>query len=101
MARIVRLCNIYGKGGHGVFQRFEKADTLEIAGAGDQVRTYAPVEDAVAALIEAPASPQGSLTILHGEDLTVLQVADRFPDKPRKQVTRAMHDIQDGRQICP
>jgi nucleoside-diphosphate-sugar epimerase len=101
-ARMVRLCNIYGPGGHGVFQKFEAADVMEIAGMGDQVRTYAPVEDALAALIEAPSSPKGSCTILHGEDLTVMGIVNNhFPGKPYKRVPRALNDILDGRQICP
>lgn len=100
-ARVVRLCNIFGEGGHGVINKFKAAEVLEIAGIGDQVRTYAPVEDAVMALIEAPNNPKGSVEILHGIDKTVLDIADQFPDKARRRVPRELTDILDGRQICP
>jgi dTDP-glucose 4,6-dehydratase/UDP-glucose 4-epimerase len=101
-ARIVRLCNIYGEGGHGVMEKFAAADVLTIAGDGEQIRTFAPVDAAVAALVAAPTGEPGSMTILEGEDMTVNEVASRyFPDKPITFIERQLTDIEDGRQICP
>jgi nucleoside-diphosphate-sugar epimerase len=100
-ARVVRLCNIHGDGGHGVIDRFREQETLEIAGDGSQTRTYAPVEKAVAALIEAAEGRGGSLTILPGRDMSVNDVANRyFREKPRRYVPRLDTDIEDGRQLC-
>lgn len=79
-AAIVRFPNLYGDGGHSVVDVFRRAETMEIRGTGQQKRTYAKVEDAVEALLDARA---GTLTVLPGEHLTVNQVADMYPDKPR------------------
>jgi nucleoside-diphosphate-sugar epimerase len=46
-AAVVRFCNLYGAGGHGAIDRFRDGDRIEIRGSGEQLRTYAPVEDAV------------------------------------------------------
>jgi nucleoside-diphosphate-sugar epimerase len=92
-ACIVRLCNIYGPGGHGVFEKFEAADILQIHGDGNQVRSYAPVEAAVVALMS-----RSKFTVVPGEDLTVNDIANLF-DKPRRNIPRPAHDILDGRQI--
>jgi len=95
--RVVRLCNIFGLGGHGVHEKFAAAPRMHISGDGTQLRTYAPVLSAIIALIDA----RESLHVLRGEDLTVNQVADFFFPKPRLFVPRAANDIQDGRQLYP
>jgi nucleoside-diphosphate-sugar epimerase len=98
--RIVRLCNITGDGGHGVMEKFRSAATLHIAGDGEQIRTFAPVEKAVEALIAAASADPGHLTIVGGEDMTVNEIASRyFPDKPRTYISRMAVDVVDGRQI--
>ncbi len=94
-AAVVRFCNLYGPGGHGVIDRFANAERIEIRGTGEQVRTYAPVEDAVEALVTA--RPR-TLSILGGDDMTVNQIAAIHPDKPVDYVPAAATDIMDGRQ---
>lgn len=98
-ARVVRLPNVYGDGGHSVFEKFGEAEVLEIRGTGGQLRTYAPVEHAVAALLDAGSPDWGQMTIVKGEDLSVLQVADRFPWKERTFVPSLLTDLMDARQI--
>jgi nucleoside-diphosphate-sugar epimerase len=98
---IVRLCNIYGTGGHGVFEHFEKDEVLIIAGDGNQLRTYAPVREAVRMLQEAPTYSPGSLNILQGEDLSVNEIASKYyGEKAVEFVERHPNDIEDGRQQC-
>src|SRR3954468_7797514 len=93
--RTVRFCNIYGEGGHGVFQRFADEEVLEIAGNGEQLRGCAPVNDAIYAVLMA----RDSLSILGGIELTVNQIADKLKHKPRLYVRKHPHDIYDGRQL--
>lgn len=100
-ARVVRLCNIYGEGGHGVHEKFAASNILYITGDGEQIRTFAPVAHAVRALIEAPTKNPGDVTILGGKDMTVNEVAAQHPDKPRTYIGRMPTDIVDGRQLCP
>lgn len=93
---VVRLCNVFGYGGHSVIDHFRRAkDELSIAGDGHQVRTYAPVEDAINAFL---ACKPGELVILNGEDMSVNQIADGYPEKRRIKVERGKWDITDGRQ---
>jgi nucleoside-diphosphate-sugar epimerase len=94
-AAIVRLCNIYGEGGHGVRDIFAREETLTIRGEGNQRRSYAPVEKAVELLI---AAEPGSLTRLHGDIMTVVDVADLYPSKPRRFEPATSTDIIDGIQ---
>ena len=92
-ARVVRMCNITGPGGHGVFEAFAKAGVLKIAGKGDQLREYAPVRRAVAAFLDAAFDPPGTLHLVEGTKLTVMEIAELFyPDKPREFVEQAPHD---------
>lgn len=96
-AAIVRFCNLYGEGGHSAVDRFASDETITIRGSGDQLRTYAPVEDAVAQMIVARA---GELVILKGRDLTVNEIAANHPGKPVKRVPALVgRDILDGRQL--
>jgi nucleoside-diphosphate-sugar epimerase len=95
-ARLVRLCNITGIGGRGVIEAFAKADVLKIAGDGSQKRTYASVERAVAAFIQAADAPPGTLDILEGTELTVLEIAELFfPTKRREFVEQHANDAAD------
>jgi len=95
-ARMVRLCNITGPGGRGVIEAFAKADVLKIAGDGSQKRTYASVERAVAAFINAVDAPPGTLDVLHGTELTVLEIAELFyPTKRREFVEQHANDAAD------
>lgn len=95
-AGVVRLCNITGVGGHSVFEKFEAADELTIFGTGMQRRHYADVSEAVSALINC----RGGLVVLRGEELTVNQIADRFPNKPRRYAPAKNGDMIDGRQLA-
>ena len=82
-----------GPGGHGVFEAFAKAGVLKIAGKGDQLREYAPVRRAVAAFLDAAFDPPGTLHLVEGTKLTVMEIAELFyPDKPREFVEQAPHD---------
>lgn len=94
-ARMVRMCNVTGPGGHGVIETFAKADVLRIAGDGSQKRTYAPVHRAVTTLMAAAYDPPGSLYILPGTELTVLEIAELFyPTKPRTFIEPSANDMK-------
>ena len=83
-ARMVRMCNVTGEGGHGVIEAFTRSDTLRIVGSGSIKRAYAPVQRAVELFLIAANSLPGSLHILRGPQLTVLEIAELFfPNKPR------------------
>lgn len=74
-AAVVRFCNLYGEGGHSVIDKFRdtpKEGTLTVFGDGHQIRTYAPVEAAVKALLEVAP---GELTLLPGQNKTVNEIA--------------------------
>lgn len=94
-AAVVRFCNITGPGGHGVYEAFEKAETIVIRGDGEQIRTYASVGLAVSALLEVKP---GEFRILRGKDLTVNQIAARYL-KPKVYAPAAAGDMIDGRQV--
>ncbi len=98
--RVVRLCNIFGPGGHGVIDRFVHAPVLHIRGDGSQIRTYAHVNRAVEALLRQVEEPPGSLHILPGADLTVREIAETFfPYKHLHRAQRLSTDIQNGVQV--
>ena len=93
-ARLVRMCNITGPGGHGVFEAFAKADVLKIAGIGDQRRAYASVRHAVSAFLNAAIAPPGAVFDVHGTELTVLEIAELFyPAKPKQFVEKKANDL--------
>ena len=93
-ARMVRICNPVGPGGHGVFEAFAKADILKIAGKGDQVREYIPISRVITAFMDAASAPPGTLISLRGTKLTVLDIADLFyPTKPREFVAQDISDL--------
>lgn len=96
-ARMVRMCNVTGPGGHGVMELFAKADVLQIAGDGKQKRTYAPVHRAIAAFIEAASSPPGTLHILEGTELSVLEIAELF--YPTKQIKFVEEEANDMKRV--
>ncbi len=79
-ASVVRLCNVFGDGGHSVIERFAQDETLTIYGDGQQVRTYSPVESAVDLFVDELFERQ-QLRLLHGEDCSVLEIAARHPEK--------------------
>lgn len=95
-AAVVRLCNLFGAGGHSVIDRFEKDEVLCIYGAGTQVRTYAPVERAVDALMKAkPGIP----LVLRGTNYSVLDLANRHPNKKREYFQRLSMDLESAPQL--
>lgn len=92
-ARMVRMCNVTGPGGHGVFEAFAKADVLKIAGKGDQKRVYAPVSQAVSAFIDVANTAPGFVYNLPGLELTVVDIANLFyPAKQRYFVEQDAND---------
>jgi nucleoside-diphosphate-sugar epimerase len=97
-ASVVRLCNITGVGGHSVFERFADAETLTIYGTGQQRRNYANVGNAVTALLSRHR--KGGVFVLPGVEMSVNEVADHFPGKPRAYEPARPGDILDGRQIA-
>jgi nucleoside-diphosphate-sugar epimerase len=97
-AAVVRFCNLFGEGGHSVVDVFERSDELTIRGSGLQLRTYAHVSEAVTALIDAKS---GSLTVLPGQDRTVMQIAEMHPHKPRKFLPAAPGDLDYAPQVMP
>jgi UDP-glucose 4-epimerase len=93
-AAVVRFCNLFGDGGHSVIDRF-RAGCGTIRGDGNQLRTYAPVEDAVEALLSVKP---GEVRVLAGADISVRIVAAMYPgDHPKE--TASPLDMADGRQV--
>ncbi len=94
---VVRFPNIYGAGGHSVIDKFRTGNMMVVFGGGEQIRTYAPVESACAALFEYVGCP--GVHVLGGRDMTVNQIAAQWPEKPRINHAKRKNDIADGRQI--
>lgn len=94
---VVRFCNIIGPGGHSVFDRFSEAEELTIYGTGEQRRTYAHIAFAVDALMARLG--MGGVFVLAGAELSVNDIADRFPGKPRRYVPARQGDMIEGRQV--
>ena len=82
-ASVVRLCNIFGPGGHSVIDRFASDETLTVFGSGCQTREYAHVAQAVSLFMRELGERQ-PLRVLRGERLSVLDVLARFPGKPHR-----------------
>ena len=95
-AAVVRFCNLYGEGGHSVIDKFRESDRLKIYGSGEQFRTYAPVEDAVKAMLSVRP---GQTIVLPGVDYTVNEIAEMFPGKPVDRVAARTLDLMDARQV--
>lgn len=92
---VVRLCNLFGEGGHSAVDKFREDDVLTVRGTGQQLRTYAPVSEAVDALVNAEA---GSLYVLAGMDCRVIDLVKLY-DKPVRWVPASPMDVLDGRQV--
>ncbi len=88
-AAIVRFCNLYGPGGHSVWDKFRDGERMVINGNGHQVRSYACVSDAVQALLRAK---KGSFEILPGTRYTVNEIAKMYPNKPITHVAPRAND---------
>lgn len=97
-ASVVRFCNIYGPGGHGVIDRFAAADVLTIYGSGNQTRSYAHVDMAIN-LLAAELEERRPLRILYGNVLTVNQIADRYPEKRRRHVAARSREVVHAPQL--
>lgn len=98
--RVLRLCNIFGPGGHGVIDTFARSDVLDIRGKGTQIRTYAHINHAIQGLLAMVASDPGEVGALRGANMTVLDIASAFyPDKKLNFVPQNPLDIEDGTQI--
>lgn len=93
-AGVVRFCNLFGEGGHSVIDRFREGRGV-IRGSGSQVRTYAPVEAAVDALLSVKP---GELVVLPGKDMTVNDVAAMYAGEHPREPAGAL-DMEDGRQV--
>lgn len=92
---IVRFCNLYGKGGHSVLDRFANENPITVYGDGKQRRTYARVSAAVDALMKALP---GTTTILKGDNCSVNELAaltgKKVVYKPARQF-----DLDDAVQL--
>lgn len=75
---IVRLCNIYGRGGHSFWDVADREPVIRIRGTGNQLRTWAPVEVAVEALIGAIP---GTTHVLPGYTCTINEIAARYQNR--------------------
>lgn len=95
-AAVVRFCNIFGHGGHSVIDKFREADVLTINGSGTQLRTYAPIDDAINALLTIKP---GELQILRGRDLTVCEIAKMFPGKRVVAGPKSELDLEVATQV--
>lgn len=90
---VVRLCNIFGPGGHSVVDRFEADETLTIHGTGKQRREFAHVDTAVSALLNGSMS---KLTIVSGTIMTVLELAAAYKNKWIAPGLHRRFDLVDG-----
>lgn len=95
---VVRLPNVTGEGGHSVFEAFEAAQELTIYGSGGQRRSYASVQTVVEALIGHAG--KGGVRIVGGVEMTVNEIADRYPNKWRRYAPARPLDMMDARQIA-
>lgn len=93
---IVRFCNLYGEGGHCVIDKFRASERITVYGEGDQLRTYAPVEEAIDALLRCQWG--GHVDVLPGKDYTVLEIASWFSGKPVDWLEPRELDIRDAVQ---
>jgi nucleoside-diphosphate-sugar epimerase len=92
---VVRFCNIYGPGGHSVIDKFGQASELTIFGNGLQLREYARVSLAVDYLVHSMTMRE-PLLVVRGEKRTVLEIANRYPNKPRTQMPAKQFDPMVG-----
>ncbi len=90
---VVRFCNLYGEGGHCAIDKFRNAERITIYGKGNQLRTYAPVEKAVEALLDAGGGWGGIVNVLGGKEYTVLEIASWFSGKPVDWLEQSKLDI--------
>lgn len=74
---ILLLSNVWGDGGHGVINIFQKADVCTIYGDGQQTRTITHVDDIVEAFIHAMKVPKGKYSV-GGEVISVNEIAKRI-----------------------
>lgn len=95
-ASIVRLCNLYGEGGHSAVDAFERAKVITINGDGEQRRTYANVSEAVTMFLD---SKPGLTHVLPGRVCTVNQLAAAHPLKQVVRVPAHPLDILVGIQL--
>lgn len=96
---IIRFCNLFGEGGHSAMDRFRDEPSITIYGDGTQLRTYANVAEAIKLIVNAINNSQmGLIFELNGEDLTVSQIASKFPGKPVTFAPPRPLDISDARQ---
>ncbi len=74
---IIRLPNIYGDGGHGAIDIFQKSDKITIYGDGEQSRTILHVHDVARAFLMAMEWEKGEYS-LGGEDFTINEIAKKI-----------------------
>jgi nucleoside-diphosphate-sugar epimerase len=92
--RSIRFCNLFGDSSHSVIDKFKAVERLTIYGTGNQLRTYAPVQHAIDALLTPHFRG-----LLPGRDLTVNDIASWFPDKPIDHLPAKPLDILYGAQV--
>lgn len=96
---VVRLCNLFGPGGHSAVDKFRDGPEIVVRGSGEQVRTYAHVGHAVRAMLQVEP---GELKVLEGQDQTVNQLAAMYSwNKPVRHEPAHYLDLMDGRQVLP
>lgn len=94
---IVRFCNVYGDGGRSFVDRYKSEKVVQANLPGDQIRTYAHVEEACHALL---VCKPGQLNILKGFNLTVRQICDEiYKDKIINWRNPDALDVIEGRQV--
>lgn len=82
---ILTLPNIWGKGGHGVIDRFQEMKILKVNGDGHQSRTIVHVDDVVRAFVKALDWPKGEY-MLGGTVMTVKEIAEKIAKDQGKKV---------------
>lgn len=107
---VLRLCNVWGPGGHSCVDAFREAKasgkvSIEIRGTGQQIRTYAPVDHAVGALVRLlprAGHPAEHVHVLPGVTRTVLGMAqEHAPGLARRHVPAAPGDLLYAPQRAP
>lgn len=94
---ILRLSNVYGKGGEGVISQWLEKDSDKINGDGKQTRDFVFVEDVVKA-IEKAKNWQGIYNVSTGKGTSINQLHReiRFSTLSNKKIKNKFKTLQEG-----
>ncbi len=78
---ICRLANVYGKGGHGVLEKWKAEKEITIYGDGKSTRDYVYIDDIVDGLLKAMEWGKGTYSLGGGKSIEILKLAKMFDKK--------------------